>query len=150
SLIVYHARTQHVEAIDFDSRAPLALRPEIFREHPSLAELGYLAVGPPGVVAGLDLGIRRYGKLGWPALSRTAIQVGQDGVVLERTQLEPLQRWSEFADPASRRAIFPDGKVPGPGDLWKQPDLAKTIRTIAEQPSSFYQGEIADRIVKQV
>src|SRR5437867_6407635 len=52
SLIAYVAAEKKVVAIDFDSRAPLAFRPELVEGDRTAYELGYRSLSVPGVVAG--------------------------------------------------------------------------------------------------
>jgi gamma-glutamyltranspeptidase/glutathione hydrolase len=52
-------------------------------------------------------------------------------------------------DPESARVFLPDGKAPAVGQVFKDPDLAKAYRLIAEKgPDAFYKGEIAQAILK--
>src|SRR6478609_6799855 len=55
SLIAYVASEQNVVAIDFDSRAPLAFRRELFGDDRNAYELGYRSIAVPAVVAGLAM-----------------------------------------------------------------------------------------------
>src|SRR5205809_6875458 len=65
SLIAYLAAQQKVIAIDFDSRAPLAFRPELFADNRTAYEVGYRSISVPAVVAGLAMALERFGKLPW-------------------------------------------------------------------------------------
>src|SRR5436190_7230490 len=53
SFVIYLAKKRKFLAIDFDSRAPLAFRPELFTD-PKTAEIGYLAISVPAIIAGLS------------------------------------------------------------------------------------------------
>jgi gamma-glutamyltranspeptidase / glutathione hydrolase len=150
SMIVYLAGTGRVEAVDADSRAPLAYRPELYAGKPELAEHGYLAATVPGVVANLDTAIKRYGRRSWAELSRAAVRLAEEGQQVSPSLAKSLRAWARTADDTSRRAIFPDGNVPKAGEVWRQPDLARLIRQLADDPSQFYRGEISKRIVRQV
>src|SRR5437763_8761388 len=55
SLVAYLAGDARGVAIDFDSRAPLAYRPEVFGVGPEAYSVGYLSITVPAVLAGLEL-----------------------------------------------------------------------------------------------
>src|SRR5438270_377200 len=61
SMVAYLAAEGKAVAIDFDSRAPLAYRPEVFGGIRSAYDRGYLSISVPAVVAGLELALRRFG-----------------------------------------------------------------------------------------
>jgi len=66
---------------------------------------------------------------------------------------QTAQNQSRFRDFSSTRALFltPTGEAPAVGSLFRNPDLAKTYRLIAEQGSEvFYEGPVADDIVNTV
>src|SRR5262249_2166269 len=73
------------------------------------------------------------------------------GLAMESETRRQLEKWQAVADPASRAAFFPGGSIPQVGENWKQKDLAKMLRRLNDEgPGSFYHGEIARQIVKQV
>lgn len=150
SMIVYLARTGKVETINFDARAPKAYRPELYAGKPQAATYGYLAIGVPGVVAGLDLALKRYGTKSWREVSRTAIRLAEQGVRVDGALQGKLKRWAGLTDAESLRAIFPSGELPAVGDLWRQPDLARLIRRLGDDPSQFYRGDVARQIIRQI
>ncbi len=145
-------------ALDFREQAPAALRPELFLDEdgqpvPGLSRETGLAVGVPGTVAGLAEAHQRWGSLPWADLIRPAIRLAEEGF--------PLSRWNAYtfslraerlaADPESR-AIFTRGGTPlGELDRLVQPDLAETLRRIAESGAGgFYGGPVAEGIVSTI
>lgn len=107
---------------------------------------GYRAVGVPGTVAGLDLALRKYGKLTRKQVMTPAIRLAREGFVLTRGDTDILdttvQRFKSDPD-AARIFLRPDGTPLQPGDRLIQKDLARTLERIAEQgPNAFYRGEI--------
>lgn len=148
SMILYLAAEKRVTAIDFDSRAPLALKPEVLTE--KLAGRGYLAAGVPGVVAGMDLAHRKYGRLPWKQLTTHALNVAEHGFTITPGIAGCLERFYKGSDPVSRRALFPDDRVPAAGERWVPKDLARLIRVIADGGAeAFYRGEVARATVRQ-
>src|SRR5438034_10616585 len=80
SLVAYLANERTTVAIDFDSRAPLAYRPELFGGERAKFETDSLSITVPAVVAGLDLAMTRFGTLPWAAVSEPAIALAETGV----------------------------------------------------------------------
>ncbi len=114
---------------------------------------GDLAVGVPGSVAGMAEAQRRYGKLTWRQVVEPAGRLARDGFVLSEFESGSIagsaKRLSPF--PASRAQFLPGGEAPPPNSTFKQPELAATLQAIADSgPAVFYQGHIADLIVKEM
>lgn len=117
---------------------------------PHATLLGGLASGVPGTVAGLALAERKYGKLGLARVIQPAIQLASEGFPmsysLSRLMVEERDRLSKFDE--TRRIFLRDGKPYEPGDIFRQPDLAQTLRRIARKgPKSFYRGRVARELV---
>ncbi|RVD50629.1 gamma-glutamyltransferase, partial [Mesorhizobium sp. M7A.F.Ca.ET.027.03.2.1] len=113
---------------------------------------GYLAVGVPGSVAGLEMAREKYGKLSRQDLMAPAIGYAKDGFILNQGDAASFAGSADrlAKDPAAA-AIFlkPDGKPYGIGERLVQPDLAASLATISERGTdAFYKGAIADAIVK--
>jgi gamma-glutamyltranspeptidase / glutathione hydrolase len=138
-------------AVDFDSRAPLAYRPELFGGERAKYDVGYLSVTVPAVVAGLALALERFGTMPWAVVSGPAVGLAEGGVPVTAELQRQLESWATKSDPVSRRALFPNGAMPGAGAVWVQRDLAGLLRRLAtEGPGAFYRGDIPQRIVRQV
>ncbi len=111
---------------------------------------GYLAVGVPGTVMGLDHALAQYGTLGRDRVMAAAIGLARDGFVLTRADTDIIEakaeRLSQDAE-AARIFLRPDGTAPQPGDRLVQGDLAATLESIAKQgPDFFYKGPIAQAV----
>jgi gamma-glutamyltranspeptidase/glutathione hydrolase len=148
SLVLFHAKTGRVRAIDFDSRASRHFDPATFNE--STAKHGCLAIGVPGVVAGIDLALREYGSLPFNTVAQPAVNLAENGIVVTLELADSFQNLGKQIDPVSRRAHFPNG-VPVEGATWVQADLARLIRRLGDEgPASFYKGDIAAAIARRV
>ncbi|MEO6435320.1 MAG: gamma-glutamyltransferase [Tepidisphaeraceae bacterium] len=147
-----HNRPGKAIALDFDSRAPLAFRDDLFSgDHSDKSTCGYLAVTVPAVVAGMGFALREFGTMPWAAVTENAIDLAERGFTVDAETRRQLETWFAGADPVSIRALFSNGKLPAIGELWIQKDLAAMLRILATQgPEAFYHGEIPRRIVKQV
>jgi gamma-glutamyltranspeptidase/glutathione hydrolase len=147
SMALHHAATGRVHTIDFDSRAPRKFDPATFNE--AAGRHGYLAVGTPGVVAGIDLALAEYGTLPFRTLAKHAVELAENGIPVTPQLARKFDALKNM-DAASQRAYFPKG-VPTKGGDWVQADLARLLRRLGDEgPASFYSGETAATIVRQV
>ena len=141
--------------IDFRETAPQAATANMYLDTagnviPALSTRGYLAVGIPGTVAGLELARAKYGT--WPraALMASAIRLARDGFVLDQGDASFLNEGAtDFAKDAPSAAIFLNrGKPWQKGDRLVQADLGRMLQLISTKGAdAFYKGEIAARIV---
>src|SRR5690606_29671303 len=109
----------------------------------------------PGTVAGMELAWRRYGsgRLPWARLLEPAIRLAERGFPLDDGFATTLRREGErFAEHESSRALFfRDGEPLGVGDTLRNPDLAWTLRQIADGGGdAFYRGAVAERMVSDL
>jgi len=141
-------------ALDARETAPAAARKDLYTRDgapPHASTLGGLAIGTPGMVAGLALAIEKYGTLSLARVLGPAIRAAEEGVVVGTYQARFL-RYAQRPElverfPLTARIQFPPGT--GPETLKRQPALARTLRAIAEKgPEVFYEGEIARAIAK--
>ena len=119
-------------AIDSDSRAPRKFDPSTFKEFS--ANYGYLAVGVPGVVAGIDLALREYGTLSFKTAAKYALALAENGIPVTPSLSSAFQGLLKQIDPVSRRAYFPngvpdDGSYVGTGRLGPAHSPARRRRT---------------------
>jgi gamma-glutamyltranspeptidase/glutathione hydrolase len=115
-----------------------------------LSVIGYKAVAVPGTIAGLELALKTYGKLKLADVLAPAIHLAEDGFpVSEKLARQLSGERSELQEfNVSRRIFLNDGKMFHPGDTFKQPELAATLKRIAKNGAAeFYRGETAQMIV---
>lgn len=149
TMMIYLAKARRLVAIDFDSRAPFGFKPELFNEQ--VANHGYLAMGVPGVVAGMDLALRKYGTLPFKTVLAHSLELADQGFEVSDGLAKGFALLAKDADSTSVKALFPDGKLPSAGQRWASKDLARFIRTIGDGGAEcFYRGDIGRRIVRQV
>jgi gamma-glutamyltranspeptidase/glutathione hydrolase len=156
--MLYRAGPDEHHALDFRERAPGALKAELFlddegRPIPDLSLRTGLAVGVPGSVAGLAEAHRRWGSRSWSELLQPAIRLAEQGFTVGPMLALAFEREADRlrADPEARRVLTRDGEPYREGELLVQPDLAATLRAIAERGSSgFYDGPTAAAIVDTV
>jgi gamma-glutamyltranspeptidase/glutathione hydrolase len=120
---------------------------------PELALNGPLAAGIPGTPAALAHLAEHYGRLPLAASLLPAIELAQDGFEVSEIyhRLATWRRDVLAASPAAAEQFLVDGDVPAPGTLLRQPELADTLRRLAQHGrDGFYRGELADRLVDGV
>ena len=111
---------------------------------------GYLAVGVPGTVMGLEAARLRYGTMSRSALMAPAIALARDGYELQQGDVNILQtRTDDFARSPNVAAIFlHDGQPYRVGETLRQPQLARTLAQIdADGSDAYYRGPIARTLV---
>jgi gamma-glutamyltranspeptidase/glutathione hydrolase len=162
------------EVLEYFARAPLAATENmwvdrlegqsrdgfgfILKGH--INEVGYLAVCTPGNLKGYEAALKRYGTFDWKDVMAGAIARAERGVVVR-----PHMHWYWTKDQSgdnqvntleklkiskTGRAVYfhSDGSVLRPGEILRNPDMARTLQRIADSGGSdiFYRGEIAEQI----
>ena len=150
--LVYHGADGETTSFNFREKAPLAATETMFLNsrgeiHQNSNHDGALSVGVPGTVAGLALAHERLGTMPWSDLVAPAVQLAEEGFPSTWAMqgfLNMLARRPR-AYPSTTRAFLKPGNVPyEPGEIWKQPDLARTLKRIQTQGrDGFYKGETA-------
>jgi gamma-glutamyltranspeptidase / glutathione hydrolase len=144
-----------VTTFDFREKAPLAASPTMFLDENNQIKnnsnhLGLLSVGVPGTVAGLYQAHQKYGKLPWNALIQPSVDLAKNGFPMSWGLYEAaVQKSNLDANFDIMKNFFRgvDGKVVSPGELWKQPALAKTLEAIRDHGrDGFYKGYVAEEI----
>ncbi|MDB4914163.1 MAG: gamma-glutamyltranspeptidase [Gemmatimonadetes bacterium] len=113
---------------------------------------GPVLVNVPGTLAGMDVAFRKYGsrKVTWAEVVAPAIRAAEQGYVVSEGLATTLatEREHFLKYPGSRALFFVKGEPLHAGDSIRNPDLARTLRTIADSGAqSFYSGSIARRLV---
>lgn len=141
--------------LDYREKAPAAARPDMYLdEHGNViegaSEIGYKAIGVPGSVAGMVYAEQKYGKLSLKQVMDPAIKLARDGYALTWGEASDLhdQYLSKF--PESHRVFQRDGDYYKAGEVFRQPDLARTLERIEARPDDFYHGELARELAAAV
>lgn len=168
--IVYHGADGFTTAFNFREKAPLAATPEMYvgrdgdvreteRPWTSLSgrvssranHEGILSVGVPGTVAGLYLAHERLGSIPWAVLVEPAVRLAEDGFP-SSWAMQDIQKTIQLNAervPSTADAFLNDGVPYEPGEIWRQPDLAETLRRIRNHGhDGFYSGETARLIAE--
>jgi gamma-glutamyltranspeptidase / glutathione hydrolase len=97
----------------------------------------------PGSVAGMVYAQKKWGKLTLKQVMAPAIKLAREGHALSWGEAQELhdENLAKFAE--SHRVFQRDGDYYKPGEVFRQPDLARTLERIAENPDDFYHGALA-------
>ncbi|MFI5198645.1 MAG: gamma-glutamyltransferase family protein, partial [Thermoanaerobaculia bacterium] len=169
--LIYNPKTGKVVGINALGVAPTGATPEFFRSKGMAypPEYGPLAAVTPGTPGGIMVMLAEYGKLSLADVLAPAIDmadgypVEQQHVSTARRQRDWLMKW-----PESRRVLLPrpGDQPPQAGEIFRQPDLAATLRKLVEAErralasgkgrkdailaayDRFYRGDIAQEFVR--
>ncbi|WP_233358614.1 gamma-glutamyltransferase [Thermomonospora amylolytica] len=156
----YDARTRRVHTIDGRETAPARMNERSFVDPATGRAIPFdqavtsgLSVGVPGTVAQWEQVLDRFGSKRLGTLLRPAIRIAERGFVVDQEfHDQTAVNADRFADIAPTRDLFlPGGKPPEVGTTFRNPDLARTYRELAERgPDWFYRGSLAREIVRTV
>lgn len=144
-----------VTSIDFNSLAPAAARDDMFPLDASGKVVGqknmygWLAAGVPGILAGIQLAIDRYGTKSFRDVVQPAIELAAEGFPLGPAAAPLKSAARQLADdPASLALYFKEGQPLAAADRYANPDVARMLESLAKDNSveAFYRGEIGKQI----
>ncbi|WNN90056.1 gamma-glutamyltransferase [Gloeocapsopsis dulcis] len=167
--LIYNAKTNELRALNASGRAGERATIEFYQKqgYEKIPSRGYLAANTvPGVVSGWEQAYNYAQKtignsLPWNQLLTSAIRYAEIGVPVTPSQetwtktnidekdqeFRALQRFPAFR----QTYLKANGEPYTVGEIFKQPELAQTLKVIASQgATAFYRGEIAQRIVTDV
>jgi gamma-glutamyltranspeptidase/glutathione hydrolase len=115
--------------------------------------VGYRAVAVPGTVAGLTFALKSFGTMKLADVMAPAIHLAEDGFPVSSQLSASLRSMESLFDqfPTSRRIFLNNGVYYQPGDTLRQPELAATLKRIAQKGSpGFYQGHTAHDLAAEM
>ncbi len=149
---IYSAGKEEQKILDYIGLTPAAAELSLYPEE-SDQDRGPLAPIVPGACAGWLEALAQYGTMDARTVFAPAIEFAEQGyplTVKNSAFFEPAVESLRKYSPSSARYLI-DGRVPKPGEIVKQPELAETFRSVAESgPEIFYHGSIAERIVEHL
>ncbi|MCI0625125.1 MAG: gamma-glutamyltransferase [Acidobacteria bacterium] len=145
-VLAYIAKEKRVVFFNGTGPAPRLASRESYSELKGIPDTGPYSSTVPGAVAGMDLAWKRYGSLPLAKLIQPAIEAAERG--------HPLTYWSASlhrqaqsklsAFPSSVKALLNNGRPFQPAEVFIQPDLARTLKTlVSEGAQAFYRGSLA-------
>jgi gamma-glutamyltranspeptidase/glutathione hydrolase len=152
-LLYWDAKNGKLYGLNASGWAPQGLTIEFLKQHGvvSMPEEGIHSVTVPGAVDGWAKAHQRFGSLPWKTLFAPAIDYAENGYavpeIIHDFWVIGQERLKQT--PEAQRLFLPQGKPPAVGEKFSNPDLAKTLRLLADRgPGEFYKGEIARAILK--
>jgi gamma-glutamyltranspeptidase/glutathione hydrolase len=151
--LFWEAKTGKLYGLNASGWAPEGLTIEHLKAKrmTSMPQAGIDTVTVPGAVAGWNALHERFGRIPWKDIFQPAIFYAEQGYPVPEL-IHGFWEDSEDdlkVDAESRRVFLPGGKAPAIGEIFRNPDLAKALRAIAQDGTSvFYKGEIAGAILK--
>jgi gamma-glutamyltranspeptidase/glutathione hydrolase len=141
--------------LDYREKAPAAATADMYLDAkgnvlPDASVVGFKAIAVPGSVAGLAYAEKKYGRLDLKRVMQPAITLARDGFVLSTEEAAELHDppLAQFAE--SKHIFERDGNFYQPGEFFRQPELARTLERIADSPDSFYRGDLARELARDI
>jgi len=153
--IYFDSKTGKLQGLNASGPAPRGLSPEFLGRLgiKSMPQQGIHSFTVPGAVDGWWKMHQRYGKLPWKDLFQSAIAYAENGFpvseAIQESWADPANQPRIKANPESMRVFLPGGRPPREGDIFRNPEMARALRLVAEKgPDAMYKGEIAAAILK--
>lgn len=156
-MIIHLARLKRTTVINFREKAPQLASPRMFKdkgeEEKEWRTSSGLAVAVPGALAGWDLALRKYGTRTLAQALAGAIAIAEEGFAVSPTfssiNKDEYERLVKNLPEGS--CYLNEGLPYEPGDKFRNPDLAATLRLIAASGiKEFYRGEVGRKVVAAV
>jgi gamma-glutamyltranspeptidase/glutathione hydrolase len=152
-LLYWDAKSSKLYGLNASGWAPQGLTINFLNKqgNTSMPEEGIHSVTVPGVVDGWAKAHQRFGRLPWKVLFTPAIYYAENGFavpeIIHDFWVIGRDRLKQTGE--AQRVFLPNGKPPDVGDKFSNPDLGKTLRSLADTGAGeFYQGEIAQAILR--
>ncbi|MDJ0777657.1 MAG: gamma-glutamyltransferase [Gammaproteobacteria bacterium] len=152
--MLYHqAAEDRLHALNGSGRSAAAASIDALRArgHTQMPEQGIHSVTVPGAIDAWYQASQRFGALDFEALLQPAIDYAEQGYAVSPVIAWNWQKCEALLaqTPEASAAYLVDGRAPAAGTIHRQPDLARSLRTIAAGGSeAFYRGAIAEEIVR--
>lgn len=144
-----------VHFVDYREKAPAAATANMYLdaqgnvvENASL--VGYKSIGVPGSVAGMVYAEKEFGKLTLGQVMAPAIKLAREGYPLAWQDTQDLHDEDLAKFPESRRIFQRNGNYYKQGEIFRQPELARTLERIASNPDDFYHGAMARELAASI
>jgi len=141
--------------VDYREKAPAAATANMYLDAQgnvveNASVVGYQAIGVPGSVAGMVYAEKKYGKLTLARVMAPAIKLARDGFPLAWKDIQDLHDQNLAKFPESRRIFQRNGNYYKQDEIFRQPELARTLERIASNPDDFYHGAMARELAASI
>jgi gamma-glutamyltranspeptidase len=154
-LLIWDAKTHQMYALNGSGRAPQGMTPEYFAAQglSKIPTRGPLSISVPGAVDGWFEALGRFGSLTPEQIFAPAIALAEDGMPVSAKMSSSLSASASLLEEweSSAATYLPEKRAPLTGERLRQPNLARTYRTLVrEGRDAFYRGPIGRTIVEYV
>ena len=141
--------------LDYREKAPAKATANMYLDShgnvvPDRSTIGYKSIAVPASVAGLVYAEQHWGKLTLKQVMEPAIKLARDGFTLDYEEARSFRDKQLAQFPDSHRIFQRDSDYYQAGEVFRQPELAKTLERIAEKPDDFYHGKLAQEIAAAI
>ncbi len=167
-VLVYDAKAKTVVSINAEGTAPKLATIEWYQKNHggTLPQSDTLLSGTvPGVVDAWYLLLDRWGTMTFAQVLQPAIEMAENGFPIGERMAAAIATSKKLQKyPTSVKVYFPGGQAPKPGDIFRNPDLARTLRKLVDAETAaaargrhealkaardrFYKGDIARAMAK--
>jgi gamma-glutamyltranspeptidase/glutathione hydrolase len=145
-ILYYNAKSGEVKFINGTGYAPQAATIDFYKSKGGIPDEGPLSISVPGAVGGAAFAVQKYGTRPLTDVLAPAIEIAEEGFPISEALADGLRssrdKLAKF--PSTTKIWFRGNQPLAMGDIVKNPDLARTLRTIASQGAEpFYRGAIA-------
>jgi len=152
--LVYDAKTKKLYGLNASGWAPSKLTIDFLKAKgiTEMPQRGIHSVTVPGTVEGWTKLLERFGRLKFPAVLAPAIRYAEEGFPVPELVAGGWRASERFLgqNENSKKTFLPSGAAPKTGEIFRNPDLAWTLKQIvASGREGYYRGEVARRIVAE-
>src|SRR5262245_21135636 len=167
-ILVYDAKAKTVVSINAEGTAPKLATIDWYKKNldGKLPQSDSLLSGTvPGVVDAWYLLLDRWGTMSFAQVLQPAIEIAENGFPIGERMAKAIEGSRKLKKyPSSMKVYFPGGEAPKAGDIFKNPDLGRTLRKLVEAEKEnaskgrhealkagrdrFYKGDIARTMAK--
>jgi len=154
-MVIYSKTKKEVKVYDYREQAPGKANQTMYVNSSLSSKIGPSASGIPGEVKGFHAAWKAYGRLPWKELVQPAIDFAKNGFRFGHAAFSAASRSSVLPaikkdEGLSQLLLDAEGNLKKLGSVLKMPKFARTLEIIRDNPESFYTGELAKDIVKDV
>lgn len=146
---IYVGKTHEVRALNFYGSAPQRATASVYQGKDY--SHGFLSAPVPSCLKGYEALHKAYGKLPWARVLQPAIELAEDGFVIRQGLIDDMKEYQKVLQefPSTIKVLQPNGRWPMAGEIFRQPDLARTLKNIAKNGAdAFYRGTLAAHIAE--
>ena len=153
--LVYIAKEKKVYGLNASGWAPAAHNVDYYKSKgvTAMPERGVWSVSVPGAVAGWDALLAKFGRKKFPEVLAPAIRYAEEGFPVAELVASGWRASVRMlsATPTSASTFLINGQAPRAGEIFRNPDLARTLGLIAANGrDGYYKGDVAKRILASV